>query len=78
MSKLKIKNWFCSITQTKCILAITKDDDYLQNAQKQAQVKALERVGQMAYKLYGLTEIESDGSIHELAAQKRYDKARQK
>jgi len=59
VSKLKIKNWFCSITQTKCILAITKDDDYLQNAPKQAQVKALEReIDQMVYQLYGLTEEE--------------------
>jgi hypothetical protein len=41
------------------ILAITKDDDYLQNPQKQAKVKALEReIDQMVYKLYGLTEEE--------------------
>jgi adenine-specific DNA-methyltransferase len=37
------------------ILAVTKDEDYLQNPQKQAQVKALEReIDQMVYKLYGL------------------------
>jgi len=41
------------------ILAITKDEDYLQNLQKQSQVKALEReIDQMVYKLYGLTEEE--------------------
>jgi len=41
------------------ILAITKDDDYLQNPQKQAQVKALEReIDRMVYKLYDLTEEE--------------------
>ena len=38
------------------ILAITKDEDYLQNPQKQAHVKALEReIDQMVYQLYGLT-----------------------
>jgi len=38
------------------ILAITKDDDYLQNPQKQAKVKAIEReIDQLVYKLYGLT-----------------------
>jgi hypothetical protein len=41
------------------ILAITKDEDYLQNSQKQAQAKVLEReIDQMVYKLYGLTEEE--------------------
>jgi len=41
------------------ILAITKDDDYLQNSQKQTKVKALEReIDQLVYKLYGLTEEE--------------------
>ena len=41
------------------ILAITKDDDYLQSPQKQAKVKALEReIDQMVYQLYGLTEEE--------------------
>ena len=53
VSKLKIKNWFCSITQTKPILAITKDDYYLQNPQKQAMVMALEReIDRMVYQLY--------------------------
>ena len=38
------------------ILAITKDDDYLQNTQKKAKVKALEaEIDQLVYKLYGLT-----------------------
>jgi adenine-specific DNA-methyltransferase len=38
------------------ILAITKDDDYLQNTQKQAKVKALEaEIDQLVYKLYDLT-----------------------
>ncbi|RKY52396.1 MAG: hypothetical protein DRP89_07750, partial [Candidatus Neomarinimicrobiota bacterium] len=41
------------------ILAITKNKDYLQNPQKQAQVKRLEReIDRMVYKLYGLTEEE--------------------
>ena len=41
------------------ILAITKDDDYPQNPQKQAKVKALERqIDQMVYELYGLTKEE--------------------
>jgi len=41
------------------ILAITKDDDYLQNKEKQAKVKEYERqIDQMVYKLYGLTEEE--------------------
>lgn len=40
----------------KKILAITKDEDYLQNPQKQAKVKALGReIDQMVYKLYDLT-----------------------
>ena len=38
------------------IFAITKGDDYLQNSQKQAEVKALEaEIDQMVYKLYDLT-----------------------
>ena len=41
------------------ILAITKDEDYLQNPQKQAKVKTLEReIDRMVYKLYCLTEEE--------------------
>ena len=38
------------------ILNITKDDDYLQNPQKKAEVKALEKeIDQLVYKLYDLT-----------------------
>jgi len=41
------------------ILEITKDDDYLQNKEKQAKVKEYERqIDQMVYKLYGLTDDE--------------------
>lgn len=41
------------------ILAITKDDDYLDNPEKQARVKALEReIDKLVYELYGLTEEE--------------------
>jgi len=41
------------------ILAITKDDDYLDNPVKQAKVKELEKqIDQMVYKLYGLTDEE--------------------
>jgi len=47
------------ITLVDRILAITKDEDYLQNPEKQAKVKALEReIDQLVYKLYGLTEEE--------------------
>jgi len=42
-----------------CILAITKDDDYLENPAKQTRVHDYERqIDQMVYKLYGLTEEE--------------------
>ncbi len=38
------------------ILAITKDDDYLQNETKQKKVKEYEqKIDKMVYKLYGLT-----------------------
>ncbi|MDO9341019.1 MAG: TaqI-like C-terminal specificity domain-containing protein [Bacteroidales bacterium] len=38
------------------ILTITKDDDYLQNSNKQAKVKDLEaEIDQLVYKLYGLS-----------------------
>ena len=44
------------ITLVDRILAITKDEDYLQNSAKQAQVKALEReIDQLVYQLYDLT-----------------------
>ncbi|HDY75316.1 MAG TPA: class I SAM-dependent DNA methyltransferase, partial [Candidatus Marinimicrobia bacterium] len=43
----------------KRIHSITKDADYLQNPQKQAKIKALEReIDQMVYQLYGLTKEE--------------------
>ena len=41
------------------ILAITKDDDYLQNEAKQSKVKEYSRqIDQLVYNLYGLTEEE--------------------
>jgi len=41
------------------ILAITKDDDYLKNLQKQAKVHEYEKqIDQLVYKLYGLTDEE--------------------
>jgi len=41
------------------ILAITKDDDYLENPAKQAKVHEYEyQIDQMVYKLYDLTEEE--------------------
>jgi len=47
------------VNLVKMILAITKEDDYLQNPQKQAKVKELEReIDQLVYQLYGLTEEE--------------------
>jgi len=44
------------ITPVNKILAITKDDDYLQNPTKQAKVREYEKqIDQLVYKLYGLT-----------------------
>lgn len=41
------------------ILSLTQSEDYLQNPQKQTQVKEYERqIDQLVYKLYGLTEEE--------------------
>jgi len=41
------------------ILSLTQSEDYLEDQQKQAKVKALEReIDQMVYQLYGLTEEE--------------------
>jgi len=38
------------------ILSITKDDDYVDNPDKQAKVKCLEKeIDQLVYKLYELT-----------------------
>jgi len=59
MKKITVDQQQPFITLVDRILAITKDEDYLQNPQKQAHVKALEReIDQMVYKLYGLTEEE--------------------
>lgn len=47
------------ITLVDRILAITKDEDYLQNPAKQLQVKALEQeIDQLVYNLYGLHDKE--------------------
>ena len=44
------------MTITDSILSIAKDEDYLQNQQKQSKVKALEaKIDQLVYKLYKLT-----------------------
>ncbi len=41
------------------ILAITKDDVYLENPEKQSKVKELEKqIDQLVYRLYGLTNEE--------------------
>ncbi len=41
---------------SRCIFAITKDEDYLQSLDKQAKVRNLEKqIDQMVYKLYDLT-----------------------
>ena len=52
------------------ILAITKDKDYLENPERQAQVKEYEKqIDQMVYKLYSLTddEIETVENFHKKA-----------
>ena len=44
------------VTTVDCILAITKDEDYLQNTAKRSKVEALEaEIDQFVYKLYDLT-----------------------
>jgi hypothetical protein len=64
LSKIPIKivsnqNQQIIIQIVEQILTITKTDDYLQNSQKQARVKELERrIDQVVYKLYGLKEEE--------------------
>ncbi len=59
IKKLPTEDHVLSITLVDHILAITKDEDYFQNPEKQAKVKALEReIDQLVYKLYGLTEEE--------------------
>ncbi len=41
------------------ILSITDDNDYLDNSEKQARVKELEReIDRLVYELYGLTDEE--------------------
>ncbi len=41
------------------IYKITKDDDYLDNPEKQARVKELEKeIDKLVYELYGLTDAE--------------------
>ena len=41
------------------IYKITKDDDYLDNPEKQARVKELEKeIDRLVYELYGLTDAE--------------------
>jgi hypothetical protein len=46
----------CIIKIVEHIISITQSDDYLQNPQKQAKVKALEEeIDQLVYKLYNLT-----------------------
>jgi len=53
------KEQYKIISLVNKILTITKDEDYLQNHQKQAKVKELEReIDQLVYQLYGLTEEE--------------------
>ncbi|MCK4446816.1 MAG: N-6 DNA methylase, partial [Candidatus Marinimicrobia bacterium] len=59
IKKIPIEQQKFFISLVDRILAITKDEDYLQNPQKQAQVKALEQeIDRMVYKLYELTEEE--------------------
>lgn len=59
LPKIKSQDRDMIIAIVDQIIAITKDDDYLQNLQKQSGVKELEReIDQMVYKLYGLTEEE--------------------
>jgi len=56
MKKITVDQQQPFITLIDRILSVTKDENYLQNPQKQAKVKALEReIDQMVYKLYGLT-----------------------
>ena len=59
IKKINLEDQNPFITLVDKILAITKDEDYLQNPEKQAKVKALEQeIDQLVYKLYGLTEEE--------------------
>jgi len=59
IKKISLTEQHPFITLVDRILAITKNEDYLENSAKQMQVKALEReIDQIVYKLYGLTEEE--------------------
>ena len=56
MQRIQISIHKPFITFANRILAITKDDDYLQNQAKQAQVLEYEKqIDQMVYEPYGLT-----------------------
>lgn len=59
LKEISIDNQKPFISLVDKTLAITKDDDYLVNFEKQAQVRNYERqIDQLVYKLYGLTEEE--------------------
>jgi len=59
LKEISIDNQKPFISLVDKILAITKDDDYLVNFEKQAQVRNYERqIDQLVYKLYGLTDEE--------------------
>ena len=59
LKEISIDNQKSFISLVDKILAITKDDDYLVNFEKQAQVRNYElQIDQLVYKLYGLTEEE--------------------
>lgn len=56
LPKISIEKEKPMIETVDKILAITKDDDYLENPAKQVRVKELEKqIDQMVYNLYGLT-----------------------
>ena len=59
LKEISIDNQKPFISLVDKILAITKNDDYLVNFEKQAQVRNYERqIDEMVYKLYDLTEEE--------------------
>ncbi len=54
--QIKLKDQQPFIILVDKILAVTKDDDYLENSEKQAKVRDYEKqIDQLVYKLYGLT-----------------------
>lgn len=56
IKKIHINEQQILIALVDCILAITKDDDYLTNTAKQAKVREYEReIDELVYKLYDLT-----------------------